>query len=369
MVCTNCFAAHQCPYPGCLRGFSRTDNMMQHMRTHDDWPDDETAAKINAEIEKRSTKKGGTSSGGRREVAQASTSMFPMPWGMFPPFMNWAAQQKGGPNPLMPIPFPMLPFPPPPLPQGNANASKEAPAGLIPGSTSDSGGVPFAPMDQIFASLFSNGNGSPKSAPASAITSSPVIPPGFLNMPPTPFQFPMLPVAGASSATATGKKVMHTRSSSKADTIVSATTEASIPPSTPGTGPSSIPEDLVSQPIAMSTTLEEISPSGLPFPLGTQLPLMPAGQQLQMPGGIPWPPPAIAIPVPAGAPLPPQSQLPPNAQLMPDGKGGHTIIIPPPPLPWGMSFPPGAIPPAPPSSQAVPPPDGTTTEEVSLGTE
>ncbi|CAG8620985.1 9917_t:CDS:2, partial [Acaulospora colombiana] len=49
--------AHQCPYPGCLRGFSRTDNMMQHMRTHDDWPDDETAAKMIAESEKKTQKK------------------------------------------------------------------------------------------------------------------------------------------------------------------------------------------------------------------------------------------------------------------------------------------------------------------------
>ncbi|CAG8569103.1 13425_t:CDS:2, partial [Acaulospora colombiana] len=124
--------------------------------------------------------------------------------------------------------------------------------------------------------------------------------------------------------------------------------------------------DDMAQMNAMMAAGASLVPGGMGWPMpppmqpsqaGLQFPFMPLGPPagggpLQMPGGVgglppglPFPPPAIAVPIPAGAPLPHPAQLPPNAQLVPDGRGGHTIIIPPPPGPWNLPFPgPGMMP-------------------------
>lgn len=348
---------HQCPYPGCLRGFSRTDNMMQHMRTHDDWPDDETAAKIIAETEKKAGKKAAAAASAAQKAEQEPRPVIPamaaVPWQVPHMFINWARPNG---TPMIPV----IPAPGPPNqpsdPKDDADTmDAEADEDVqlqSPISTAATGDSGLAEFTKLFPST-NNGIGTPSAEQAT-------IAPGMVMM------SPMSPGAGPS--TAGGKRHRSTRSAAKAASKAiteSSTTGDDTPPAASPTSPTTSTAgtstgSTMSLPIGLPVNLGAGSststaggasqpPMGWAMPAGIQYPFMPS-----LPPGTPFPPPAIAIPIPPGAQLPHPTQLPPNAQLIPDPKGGHTVIIPPPPLPWGMPFPPGMLPMSGPQSPVIP---------------
>ncbi|KIM31901.1 hypothetical protein M408DRAFT_240392 [Serendipita vermifera MAFF 305830] len=342
---------HQCPYPGCLRGFSRTDNMMQHMRTHDDWPDDEAAAQLLADAEKKAGKKSTAIAGLPSDKDfNPFAPMMPFPWQMqMPPtFLKWA-QQTGI--------TPFIPFMPPPLAAGTSgkdvlpdDMDLDAELALSdPAATTTNEETPAQPE---LVGTAETGTLEPESAdsPSKIDNESSTISPNLTTL-----------STATSQDTPTKGKKTPTKSKHKTSRGTSkSTAPSSSVPNSPTEGVSDVAMD-----ISMSAGMMNPLLSGMGMgmgmgawgmPPGMQFPFMPMPPQMG-PAGVPFPPPAIAIPIPVGTPLPHPSQLPPNAQLIPDAKGGHTIIIPPPPSPWGMPFPPGMLP----MPMPMPPPSSTPT--------
>ncbi|PVF96078.1 hypothetical protein CPB86DRAFT_875209 [Serendipita vermifera] len=371
---------HQCPYPGCLRGFSRTDNMMQHMRTHDDWPDDETAAKMIAESEKKTHKKvsamaamtaalgPGTS---EKEFVPIAPMIPPMPWQMHPLFFNWAAQQqqpqvhaqqRAVPN------FSMQPTP------NQIQQTQVLPKEGQPGGSPSNGATVENGADLSSVNEFIEGMSSPEVTSSQEQPTSP--PSGEQEQPAT--IAPGMMMISTDEPKITRSKSSASKSKTNPNPSSDNTTSDDAP-ATDGTSPTQAQAQAhvhaqmaqaqahaqMAQMNAMMAAGASLVP-GMGWPMappmqpsqaGLQFPFMSlvpptGGSPLQMPGGVaglppglPFPPPAIAVPIPAGAPLPHPAQLPPNAQLVPDGRGGHTIIIPPPPGPWNLPFPgPGMMP-------------------------
>ena len=295
------------------------------MRTHDDWPDDEAAAQLLAEAEKKSGKKNAAAGLPSDKDFSPFGPMMPFPWQMPPAFLKWA--QQTGINPF-------IPFIPPPLPAGtSADDAMDLDVGLVldPTASLDAS----APTQQSAETADSNGlvperqSGSPAPKDTSETAA------GSPEEPPQ----------------AKGKK-KNSKSKSKPSRGASKSTAASTsaPTSPVDTAPEASMDFSMaagmmnSMPNMMNPMMPGMSPWGMPP--GMQFPFMPMPPHMSphMAPGMPFPPPAIAIPIPVGTPLPHPSQLPPNAQLIPDAKGGHTIIIPPPPTPWGMPFPPNMLP-------------------------
>ena len=347
------------------------------MRTHDDWPDDETAAKIIAETEKKAGKKtaaatsaASTSQRVDQDPQSSTPAMAAVQWQVPPMFINW-----GRPNgtPMIPmIPASML------LTQHNtredadtmdAEADEDiqlqSPMSTTTTTTTSTttGDTALAEFAKMFSATTHSVGSSSSTEYAGEQTT---IAPDMVMMPPiTP---------GASTSTAPSKRHRSTRSAAKAASKAITETSATgddTPPATSPTSPTASTAGTsagssMSLPMGMSinmgvgvgtpTTSASQPHMGWAMPAGMQYPFMP-----QLPPGTPFPPPAIAIPIPPGAPLPHPTQLPPNAQLIPDSKGGHTVIIPPPPLPWGMPFPPGMLPMPGPQSPVVPKANPKTT--------
>ncbi|KAG8811369.1 hypothetical protein FRC17_002505, partial [Serendipita sp. 399] len=319
--------AHQCPYPGCLRGFSRTDNMMQHMRTHEDWPDDEAAAQILAETQKKSAKKAASKGTNKKDSGQQQQqpsipSMIPgMPW-QLPPFF-WARQR--GANPLMPL------FPVPSTTAITAQDNKEdSDQSLEDEEDADADAEPDLEVvnDTIMVT----------DDPPTEDTADPDTTKQHTRQD-SGSADPLSAVTGRtrrSNRPSTAKAAASTSSTTVDNTTVNATiTQSATIPFDPSVDPMA---QLMQGGGGSAAAAAAVWPMHHPgMGMGMQYPFM--AMQPPFPPGLPFPPPAIAIPVPPGTAPPHPNQLPPNAQLIPDAKGGHTVIIPPPPPPWGLPFP------------------------------
>lgn len=300
---------------------------MQHMRTHDDWPDDEAAAQLLADAEKKTGKKVAVAGLPTDKEFNPFGPMMPFPWQMPPAFLKWA--QQTGINPF-------IPFIPPPLPPGASPKDMLADgmdidAGLI---LPDSAAVMDAQqlMEATNANTVSAESQSMSPPPKNAEESS-TIPPDLMTVPLGAIEDPPQEKGKKSSKAKSRPKPVRGASKS--------TVGSTSVPTSPTDGAAETSMDLSMPPGMMNSMMPGMNPWGMPP--GMQFPFMPMPPPMAPPG-MPFPPPAIAIPIPIGTPLPHPSQLPPNAQLIPDPKGGHTIIIPPPPSPWGMPFPPGMMP-------------------------
>lgn len=293
------------------------------MRTHDDWPDDETAAKMLAEVEKKTGKH--FSPLPKDMQQQLPMMMPPMPWQMHPMFTNWSPQRGASLNLMMPLPSALVEDS-----QGKGEGTSNHMVGVLP----TNGSVLEAQADYEDGSedaynsptdnnAEQNNDKSQTSSPQSP--ARPTISPAMIMMP--------NPTASTSNSTTPVKPIaIQSSKTPKKTTAVNSKQGASSARSSPENNKSQ-PAPVMAAPAPMP---------GWPMPPGMQgIPYMPMPP---LPPGLPFPPPAIAVPIPAGAPLPHPSQLPPNAQLVPNPVGGHTLIIPPPPPhAWGM-IPPGMMP-------------------------
>jgi hypothetical protein len=342
---------------------------MQHMRTHDDWPDDETAAKMIAESEKKSQKKVSAMAAmtaalgpntSEKEFVPIAPMIPPMPWQMHPLFFNWAAQQQ---QLQMHQRSPSNPFM-----QTSPTQTQQAPIqgkdGQIDPSGSSNGPAPENGGDLSAVNEFIEGMSSPEATPSQEQAT---VSTSLEQEQPTTIAPGMMMISTDEPKITRSKSAASRRNrtdpKSPSDNI--SVNEASSPDTTSPTQAQAQAHAQIAHMNAMMGPGASLVPGmGWPMPApmqpsqaGMQFPFLPfvppvGGGPLQMPGGVaglppglPFPPPAIAIPIPPGTPLPHPAQLPPNAQLVPDGRGGNTIIIPPPPGPWNMAFPtPGMMP-------------------------
>ena len=310
------------------------------MRTHDDWPDDEAAAQLLADAEKKAGKRTTNSSMPPEKDFPPFGPMMSFPW-QIPPaaFVKWAQQQG---NPFVPF------LPPPPLPADTS--AKDAVTQTIEIDTElaleeSTGAVDgSAPTPEVIQEdVVAQPGGSQERRPTSP--QSPSAPSSIA---------PDLTVMPASTSQDPPARTKKRRTRSKTKTSQTTERVETVPNPTPNPAPvasvgaqADLSMDLGLPPNAINPLTGGISGMMPPWPMppGMQFPMMmPPHMPAPLPPGMPFPPPAIAIPIPAGTPLPHPSQLPPNAQLISDNKGGNTVIIPPPPSPWGMPFPPGILP-------------------------
>lgn len=333
---------------------------MQHMRTHDDWPDDEAAAQLLADVEKKSGKKAANTGLPSEKDFGPFGPMVPFPWQMQPAaFLKWAQQQG---NPFVPFVPPTLPLPTDPSTKDVLAESMDIDAELVlqdsVAMVNGNSTVQGDAEEHATQSGEVTAEQPPTSPAVQSPGDSPAIAPDLM----------MLPASTSQDLPPTSKKKKGSKGKTKAAKGMPKPPVVVAPPApTPAQAQAPVPmEPLEAEPdVSMEFMPNMINPmmggmSPWPMPPGMQFPFMMPPHMPHvppMPPGMPFPPPAIAIPIPAGAPLPHPTQLPPNAQLIPDSKGGHTVIIPPPPSPWGMPFLPGMIPsmpmfpggPAPPS--------------------
>jgi len=355
---------HQCPYPGCPRSFSRTDNMMQHMRTHDDWPTDEAAASMIVQMHQNLT----TQAVQKPEDVQKHSAQFPF----FPiPAMVEGSSKAGAAGMPHGVPM-MIPWMGmsgmtgvhgmPAAPAGSGFAAPPTPT--TPVSASSLASIPSTITTRSRSDSTTAGSTTPTHSPASVYEENEGLPAplqwAIQGRATEPEAQPIRvvdededenegdpiddndrdedytgrakkrkkPVRGAAARSRAQRKAAIMVSQASGDK--NASNSRVVPPgmlpfpTTGMFGPGMFPPS----PGGMQL------PPGMPFnpPGGMQLP---PGMPLQLPHGMPFPP---LMQLPTGMQFPPVSIQPGQIihVMVPDGKGGMQVV-PMPMMPPGWT--------------------------------
>jgi len=345
---------HQCPYPGCPRSFSRTDNMMQHMRTHDDWPSDEVAASMIAQIHKNLA----TQAAQKPEDVQKLPAQFPF----FPMTTMVEGSSKAGVTNMphgVPMMIPWMGMSGMPgvsgmsaTPTGAGSAAPQTPT--TPVSAASSASIPPTITTRSRSVSTTAGTTTPTPAPASAHEEED--------------ERQLTPLRWASEPSAQPTKAVdededegdpiddndqdedYTGRAKKRKKPVrgaAAQSRAQRKAAAQASSDRVVSNSRVAAPGVLSfPTTGMFGPGMFPPPPGMQLP---PGIPFAPPGGIQIPP-GMPLQIPHGVQFPPLLQLPPGMQfppvpmqpgqvihvMVPDGKGGMQLV-PMPMMPPGWT--------------------------------
>ena len=340
---------HQCPYPGCPRSFSRTDNMMQHMRTHDDWPTDEAAASIIAQMHKSLATQAVqvTQTAQKPEDIQKLPAQFPF----FPmPTMVEGSSKGGVPSMSHGVPV-MIPW---------MGMSGMTGVSGMPATSSTAPLTPTTPVSAASSAAIpptATTRSSPVSTMAGTATPTPT-PAGESERPPTPLQWGTEGNVAEAQLTKEADEdgdeddsiddndqdEDYTGRAKKRKKPVRGAAARSRAQRRAGLTAAQIPGD------RGASTSRTVAPGMLPFPttgmFGPGVFTSPPGG-MQLPPGVPFSsstgiqlPPGMPLQLPHGMQFPPFLQLPPGMQfppmpiqpgqvipvMVPDGKGGMQLV-------------------------------------------